>query len=134
MDAPAHCPHCRSDKRQTKAGRTATGSARFHCVACDKDYTPQPKAQGYDASTRQQALVLVLEGLSLRAAARIVGVNAQSVANWLVAHQVQLQSQLQSRGETSLPPVGTVAADTVELDEVHVFVGARKGEKNAGST
>ena len=76
----------------------------------------------------------MLEGLSLRAAARIVGVNAQSVANWLVAHQVQLQSQLQSRGETSLPPVGTVAADTVELDEVHVFVGARKGEKNAGST
>jgi hypothetical protein len=27
-----------------------------------------------------------------------------------------------------------VAAETVELDEVHVFVGARKGEKNAGST
>jgi transposase-like protein len=133
MDAPPRlprCPHCGSDKRQTKAGRTATGSARRHCVACDKDYTPDPKSQGYPPQTRKQALTLVLEGLSLRAAARIVAVNPQSVANWVAAHQ----SALEEKGETSLPPAGVVAAETVELDEVHVFIGARKGEKNAGST
>ncbi len=72
----------------------------------------------------------MLEGLSLRAVARILSVNPQSVANWLAAHQVALQD----KGETALPPAGAVAAQTVELDEVHVFVGARKGEKNAGST
>ncbi len=126
-----HCPHCGSDKRQTKAGRTATGSARRHCVACDKDYTPDPKPQGYPPQTRQQALALVLEGMSLRGAvARTVGVNPQSVANWLAA----AQGELEDRGEASLPPAGAVTAETVELDEVHVFVGARKGEKNAGST
>jgi transposase-like protein len=124
------CPHCGSDKRQTKAGHTATGSARRHCVACDKDYTPDPKAQGYPPQTRKQALALVLEGMSLRAAARTVAVNAQTVANWVAAHQ----SVLEEKGETSLPPAGAVSAETVELDEVHVFVGARKGEKNAGST
>ena len=124
------CPHCKSDKRQTKAGRTTTGSVRFHCVACDKDYTPAPKAQGYDEQTRKQALALVLEGMSLRAAARTVGVNPQSVANWLGA----AQGELEGRGEASLPPAGAVAAETVELDEVQVFIGARKGEKNAGST
>ena len=124
------CPHCGSDKRQTKAGRTATGSVRRHCVACDKDYTPDPKSQGYPPQLRRQALALVLEGMSLRAVARTISVNPQSVANWLAAHQAQLES----RGQTSLPPAGTVAAETVELDEVHVFVGARKGEKNAGST
>ena len=124
------CPHCDSDKRQTKAGRTKYHSLRFHCTACDKDYTPQPKQQGYDAPTRKQAVALVLEGLSLRAVARIVAVNPQSVANWLAAHQVALKD----KGETALAPAGAVAAQTVELDEVQVFVGARKGEKNAGST
>ncbi len=124
------CPHCHSDKRQTKAGRTKYHSARFHCTACDKDYTPEPKQQGYDAPTRQQAVALHLEGLSLRAVARIVAVNPQSVANWVAAHQ----QALQDKGESALPPPSSVAAETVELDEVHVFVGARKGEKNAGST
>jgi transposase-like protein len=124
------CPHCHSDKRQTKAGRTKYHSARFHCTACDKDYTPEPKQQGYDAPTRQQAVALHLEGLSLRAVARIVAVNPQSVANWVAAHQ----QDMQDKGESTLPSPSSVAAETVELDEVHVFVGARKGEKNAGST
>ena len=129
-NAVAQCPHCGSDKRQTKAGRTATGSAPRHCVACDKDYTPDPKPQGYLPQTRKQALALVLEGMSLRAAARTVGVNPQSVANWLAGAQTHLQQQ----GQSSLPATGAVTAETVELDEVHVFVVARKGEKNAGST
>ena len=129
MDALPRCPHCRSDKRQTKAGRTATGSARFHCTACDKGYTPQPKQPNYDAQTRKQAVALHLDGLSLRAVARILSVNPQSVANWRAAHQ----QALQDKGETALAPQ-PVTADTVELDEVQVFIGARKGEKNAGST
>jgi transposase-like protein len=129
MDTLPRCPHCDSDKRQTKAGKTKYHSPRFHCTACDKDYTPQPKQPGYDASTRRQAVALHLEGLSLRAVARIVAVNPQSVANWVAAHQ----SALYDKGESPLPPA-PVAAQTVELDEVHVFVGARKGEKNAGST
>ena len=130
MDDLPQCPHCHSHKRQTKAGQTKYHSVRFHCTACDKDYTPHPKQQGYDAQTRQQAVALHREGLSLRAVARSVAVNPQSVANWVAAHQ----SALQHKGVTSLPPPSSVAAQTVELDELHVFIGARKGEKNAGST
>jgi transposase-like protein len=122
------CPHCHSDKRQTKAGRTKYHSPRFHCTACDKDYTPEPKQQGYDAPTRQQAVALHLEALSLRAVARIVAVNPQSVANWVAAHQ----QDLQDKGQSTRPSPSSVAAETVELDEVHVFVGARKGEKTLG--
>ena len=124
MDALPRCPYCRSEKRQTKAGQTKYHSPRFHCTARDKDYTPQPKQQGYDAQTRQQAVALVLEGLSLRAVARIVAVNPQSVANWFAAHQATLQD----KGETSLAPQ-LVTAHTVELDEVQVFIGARKRKK-----
>jgi transposase-like protein len=103
------CSHCHSDGRQTKAGQTKYHSPRFHCTACDKDYTPQPKQPGYDALTRKQAVALHLEGLSLRTVARIFSVNPQSIANWVAAHQ----SALQDKGETSLPPAHTVAADTV---------------------
>lgn len=124
------CPHCASDKRQTKAGRTVTGSPRWHCVACDKDYTPEPKPNGYAPEVRRRALTLVLEGMSLRAAARVVGVNPQSVANWLA----DAQRAAQRRGLSSLPPAGAVEAETTELDEVHVFIGAKRGEKNAGPT
>lgn len=123
------CPHCLSDKRQHRAGRTKYQSPRFHCVACDKDYTPVPKAAGYPSEVRHQAVALHLEGLSLRAVARLVSVNPQSVANWVKAHQ----SSLESSGHTSLPEIPPVS-ETVELDEVQVFLGARKGEKNSGST
>jgi transposase-like protein len=129
MDKLPRCPHCYSDKRQTKAGRTKYHSARFHCVACDKDYTSRPKQPGYDTPTRKQAVALHLEGLWLRAVACVLNVNPQSVANWVSAYP----GALEDKGETSLPPA-PLSAETVELDEVHVLVGARKGEKNAGST
>ncbi|CAA9224773.1 MAG: hypothetical protein AVDCRST_MAG93-613 [uncultured Chloroflexia bacterium] len=58
-----------------------------------------------------------------------MSVNPQSVANWVKAHQ----SALEASGHTSLPETPPVSA-TVELDEVQVFIGARKGEKNGGST
>ena len=85
----ARCPHCTSDKRQTKAGRTKYHSPRLHCTACDKDYTPQPKQQGYDAPTRKQAVALHLEGLSLRAVARIVAVNPQSGSRVLARRAIK---------------------------------------------
>jgi transposase-like protein len=69
-----------------------------------------------------------LEGLSLRAVARILSVNPQSVANWVTAHQ----SALEQHGQLSLPPAHTVVAEAVELDEGQVFVGAHKGEKTLG--
>jgi len=123
------CPHCHSNKRQHRAGRTKYRSPRFHCTACDKDYTPAPKIPGYPSALRQQAVALHLEGLSLRAIARTVGVNPQSVANWVAAQQ----SALQRSGQTTFPAPLPIS-ETVELDEVQVFVGARKGEKNAGYT
>ena len=124
------CPKCGSDKRQAKAGKSPVGSLRFHCHACDKDYTPQPKPKGYPISTRNEAVRLHVEGLSLRRIARVLGVNHQSVANWTTAYQ----SVLQASGENTLPTGEVATCQTVELDELHTFIGCRRGEKNAGST
>lgn len=124
------CPHCLSDKRQHKAGFTPYKSQRYHCTACDKDYTAKPKQLGYDEETRHRAVALHLEGLSFRAVARIVGVNDKSVVNWVAA----CQQALEASGAQTMPSNARVDAHTVELDEVPVFIGARKGEKNAGCT
>lgn len=128
VSAPC-CPKCGSDKRQAKAGRSPFGSLRLHCHACDKDYAPHPKKHGYPASVRQEAVRLYVEGLSLRRIARILGVNHQSVANWITTYQATLQAS----GETTLPEGEVASCDTVELDEVYTFVGCKRGEKNAGS-
>jgi transposase-like protein len=74
------CPHCTSDKRQHKAGCTPSKSHRYHCTACNRDYTAQPQQAGYAQETRRRAVALHLEGWSFRAVARLVGVNPQTVA------------------------------------------------------
>lgn len=123
-----YCPKCGSDRRQAKAGKSPVGSLRFHCHACDKDYTPQPKSKGYPVSVRHAAVRLSVEGLSLRRIARVLSVNHQSVANWIASYQATLQA----KGETTLPEGQVVSCQTVELDELHTFIGCRRGEKTLG--
>lgn len=77
------CPKCFAQTRQIKDGRTSAGSQRFRCKQCGCRYTPAPQDPGYDEEIRQQALVLHLEGLSLRLIGRLLTVNHQTVANWI---------------------------------------------------
>ena len=77
------CPKCFANRRQIKDGYTAAGSQRFRCKQCGCRYTPLPKDRGYDEEIRQQALILHLEGLSLRLIGRLLLVNHQTVANWI---------------------------------------------------
>ena len=68
----------------------------------------------------------------MRRIARTLSVNHQTVANWVASYQEQLQSS----GQSQLPQDPILAAEgtIVELDELHTFIGAKRGEKNAGST
>jgi transposase-like protein len=77
------CPKCFRNVRQTKDGHTQAGSQRYRCRACGCRYTPYPQEQGYDEEVRFEALQLYLEGMSMRAVARKLDVNHQSVANWM---------------------------------------------------
>ena len=77
------CPKCSAEANQIKDGRTAAGSQRFRCKQCGCRYTPNPKDAGYDEEVRHQALMLHLEGLSLRLIGRLLMVNHQTVANWI---------------------------------------------------
>ncbi|MBW7957988.1 MAG: helix-turn-helix domain-containing protein [Anaerolineae bacterium] len=77
------CPRCYSQARQARDGRTQAGSQRYRCRDCGCRYTPFPKEQGYEEEVRFRALQLYLEGYSMRAISRELGVNHQSIANWM---------------------------------------------------
>ena len=77
------CQKCRSVDNQVKNGFTPAGSQRYRCKRCGCRYTPDPIERGYDEEVRLQALMLHLEGSSLREIGRLLEVHHQSVANWI---------------------------------------------------
>ncbi len=109
------CPYCQASEQQVKNGRNPSGSQRYKCRVCGRIYTLEPKPAGYDQAMRDQAVRLYLEGLNLRRIARILGVNHQSVANWVNAHANQLP-------DAPMPE----RVETAELDELFTFVGNKK--------
>ena len=110
------CPHCSSPEQQTKSGHTRTGSQRYKCRECQRSYTPDPKPLGYPDETKREAVRLYLEGTNFRRIGRILGVNHQSVVNWVNSYHA------------ALPPAEQAAAapETLEMDELFTFVGSKK--------
>jgi transposase-like protein len=109
------CPYCQASEQQVKNGRNPSGSQRYKCRVCGRIYTLEPTPAAYDQATRAQAVRLYLEGMNLRRIARILGVNHQSVANWVNAHALRLPNA----------PVPE-RVDTAELDELFTFVEQKK--------
>jgi transposase-like protein len=106
------CPECQQTEREVKAGRSEYGSQRYQC---GKRYTPEAKVQGYSDAVRLQAVGLYVDGGNLRRIARQLGVNHQSVANWVRDHVAQLPAA---------PMPETV--ETLEMDELHSFIEQKK--------
>jgi transposase-like protein len=109
------CPKCEQTERQVKAGRNSTGSQRYKCQQCGTRYTPEPKEQGYSDEIRLRAVQMYVDGGNLRRVARHLGVNHQSVANWVKAHAAQLPA-------APLPD----KVETIEMDELHTFIEHKK--------
>src|SRR4028118_815472 len=112
----SQCPHCEATEHQSTYGRTLRGSQRYKCRQCARVYTPDPLPLGYPDETKREAVRLYLEGVNFRRIGRVLGVNHQSVINWINAYHAALPISEQS---VSLPEV-------VELDELFTFVGSKK--------
>jgi hypothetical protein len=98
-------------------GHNRAGTQRYRCLACRRNFTPAPKEQGHGAALHEQAVRFYLEGMSLRAIGRLLGVVHQSVANWVAAAGMQLPEAVADAAPT----------ETVEVDELLTFVGRKKG-------
>jgi transposase-like protein len=101
-----------------KAGFNNTGSQRMRCQQCTRYFTPQRKPMGYDDQTKEQALRLYLEGMSMRGIGKVLRCNHQSVANWIDASHAQLPQEV----------TDTNPADKVEIDELFTFTGKKTSE------
>src|SRR5258708_14207118 len=110
------CPYWHESRQQVKAGLNDSGSERWRCKVCGRRYTPKPTSHGYSEAIRQQAVQMAVDGMNFRRIARQLGVNHQSVINWVNAHASRLPNK---------PPVPDKVT-TVELDEVFTWIGKKK--------
>lgn len=117
------CPYCAAHERQVRAGFNRTGSQRFQCQTCRRQYTPEAHPLGYADEVREQALRLYLEGNGLRRIGRLLKINHQTVANWVTAAHSRLPPQTVT-AETAAQPAATAA--TLEMDELYTFVRSKK--------
>jgi LacI family transcriptional regulator len=99
------CPYCESIDRQVKAG-TNNGTQRYKCGACKRRYTPFADGTAYPDSVRAQALQLRTEGKTIREIAHRLGVNHQSVANWLHQQQPANENAENETGSAPSAPTG----------------------------
>ena len=108
-------PKCHRSEEQVKAGRNESGSQRDKCNPCRSHYTPEPAVHDYPDKVRQQAVRMYPDGGSLRRIARHLGVNYQSVANWVKSYADRLP-----------PAPQPERVDIVEMDEQFTFIQEKK--------
>lgn len=91
------------------------GSRRYKCRACARVYTPDPLPLGYSEEMKREAVRLYLEGTNFRRIGRVLGVNHQSVINWVNSYHATLPAS----GQALASP------EMVALDELFTFVGSK---------
>lgn len=76
------CPRCGATEKQHSIGKTKSGSRRYRCTKCKREYTPAPKKHAYTESERKEALRLLLLGNSGRAVGKALGMNKSNAYRW----------------------------------------------------
>src|SRR5438128_1196403 len=80
------CPTCQSEAR--KFGKDRDGNQRFQCLTCRKTFSERPArplgSMRLDMDKAVLCLKHLLEGVSLRATMRLVGVNRNTILDLLV--------------------------------------------------
>ncbi len=89
------------------------------CRGCGKTTTPEPSGRGYSEEVREKAVRMYVEGNNFRRIGRLLGVNHQSVVNWVNAYQEKVKDTAAVASETQ----------TIEMDELWSFVGEKKTER-----
>ena len=81
------CPNCGSTEHQHSIGKTSSGSRRYRCMICKREYTPNPKKHEYTQGERKEALRLLLLGNSGRAVGKALGMNKSNAYRWAMEAQ-----------------------------------------------
>jgi len=109
------CQSCGNEEKQHKIGKTKAGSQRYRCYICHCSYTPEKKTAGYGNAIRQKAIQLYVDGMNLRRIGRQLGLNPQTIANWVKRYAEKLPAA----------PVPE-KVQKAEMDELFKFIGKKK--------
>lgn len=110
-----HCPQCKATDI-IKNG-FVKGRQRFKCKHCNYQFTKRSQERGKPLWMKLEAVLMYLSGMSMNAAAQILGVSAQSVLNWV-----------REFGEANYEKPVPESAIVIELDELWHFIQSKKNK------
>jgi transposase-like protein len=110
------CPECKLDHIR-KNGINRQGKQNYICVNCQRQFINDYQSfKGYSDEMRNECLTMYVNGMGLRAYARVKKIHHSTVINW-VKQVAQLLPN--SYSPEVNPEVG-------ELDELETFVSKKK--------
>ncbi len=120
------CHNCRTEMK-THA-KYPDGRLRFRCAQCGKTFS-EPKQYGVighkqiDDDAALLALTLIVEGNSIRSAARVTGLDKKTITKLVVDAGQRCEALLSTK-------IQNVPVSDVQADEIWGFVGKKEGHKN----
>ena len=110
------CIHCGEDATM-KFGKDRNGQQRHRCIDCRKTFVEPDAFAGKKTDTKEacRALLMLLEGMSVRATSRLTGIDRDTI----IGLMVQAGEQCETFMDKS---IHNVPAETVEIDEQWSFV------------
>jgi len=112
------CPRCSSADRVK--GGVISGRQRYKCKACQYFYTVHYKSDTSTPDQRRMAVTLYLEGLGFRSIGRVLGFSHVAIYQWIKALGKEVAQ------------IKRPAAQIVEMDELHSYVGHKKTTLGSG--
>lgn len=117
------CPKC-SSSSYVKCG-FISGNQRYKCKSCSHQFTSfEPR--GASKETKNFALKLYLEGMSLRAIGRLLKYSNVAILKWIRQFGEQAQ-QIHQQEISKLRKVSVM-----EIDEMHHYVGKKSAQSGRG--
>jgi transposase-like protein len=113
------CPKCQSEK-STKNG-IVRERQRYKCKDCGNNYTFDYSYFAEKEKKRRFGLAMYLEGLGFHSIGRLLKVSHVTVMNWVKKYGSELKQIRNPK------PV-----QTMELDELHTYVGSKKTTNGFG--
>jgi len=93
------------------------GEQRYRCRTCGRQFVPT-RHHGKSETQKLTAILLYINGLSLRTIARLMSITATAVLKWVKQYAIENYEKPQPQQNT--------AAVVIELDEVWHYLKSKK--------
>ena len=114
-----NCPKCRSE-RTYKSG-LVKGEQRYKCKDCGRQFVPT-RRHGRSEAEKLTAVLLYINGLSLRTIGRLLKVSAAAVLKWVRQYALENYNK----------PEPLDSAVVIELDEMWHYLNVKKTSSGSG--